>query len=258
LRKPVVVWVKRGLEFNDPLVIEGFPGLGYVGRITVDYIVEKLNAVEFARLYTPYFPQHVIVDEHGEVRLLKASFYYWSEPDSRRSIILVVGDSQAQTIEGQYRLASTILGFTRKLGARRVVCIGGYEAYVSDKPRLYVAGTDLDIIREATSIGVEVGRIGSPIVGLAGVILGIAKFYDMKGIAILVETPGYYPDIVAAKEAIIFVSEYIGVNIDVGDLEKYADKFSQTLRSLEEVAEELKHLSESVRLADRGRLTYIS
>jgi len=258
LRKPVVVWVKRDLEFNDPLVVEGFPGLGYIGRITVDYIVNKLQAVEFARLYTPYFPQHVLVDAYGEANLLKASFYHWSRPNDGRSVILVSGDSQAQTVEGQYRLASTILGFTRKLGARMILCVGGYEAYVDGRPKLYVAGTDPEIVERVASMGVEIGRVGSPIVGLAGVMLGIAKFYDMKGIAILVETPGYYPDVVAAKEAVLFISKYIGVDIDVSDLEVYAAKLSQTLRGFEEVAEELKQLSESARITDRGRLTYIS
>ncbi|MCS7112411.1 MAG: PAC2 family protein [Nitrososphaerota archaeon] len=258
MRKPVVIWVKRNLEFNNPLVIEGFPGLGYIGRITVDYIVEKLQAIEFARLYTPYFPQHVLVDSYGEARLLGASFYHWSKPNDGRSIILVSGDSQAQTVEGQYKLASTILGFTRRLGARRILCIGGYEAYVDGRPKLYVAGTDPEVVGEAISMGVEVGRIGSPIVGLAGVILGIAKFYDMKGIAVLVETPGYYPDVVAAREAVLFVSRYTGIDIDVSDLEVYAAKLSQTLRGFEETLEELRQLSESARITDRGRLTYIS
>lgn len=258
MRKPIVVWVKRGLEFNNPLVIEGFPGLGYIGRIVVDYIVEKLHAIEFARLYTPYFPQHVVVDAYGEAKLLKASFYHWLKPDDRQSIILVAGDSQAQTIEGQYKLASTILGFTRKLGAKKILCVGGYEAYVDGRPRLYVAGTDPEVVGEAVSIGLEVGRVGSPIVGLAGVILGIAKFYDMKGIAVLAETPGYYPDAIAAKEVILFVSKYIGVDIDVGDLDVYAARLSQALRGFEEAAEELRQLSESAKIIDRGRLTYIS
>jgi len=258
LRKPIVLWIKRDLEFNNPLVIEGFPGLGYIGRMVVDYIVEKLHAVEFARLYTPYFPQHVLVDAYGEAKLLKASFYHWLKPNDRQSIILVAGDSQAQTIEGQYRLASTILGFTRKLGAKKILCIGGYEAYVNGRPKLYVAGTDPEVVREVASMGLEVGRVGSPIVGLAGVILGIAKFYDMKGIAILAETPGYYPDAIAAKEVVIFISKCIGVDIDVSDLDLYAARLSQALRGFEETAEELRQLSESARIIDRGRLTYIS
>lgn len=259
LRKPLILWVRKGLEFNRPILIEGFPGLGYVGKITVDYLVEKLRAVEFARMYAPYFPQHVIVDGSGRAHLLKASFYCWKAAEKGgRSLILVSGDSQAQTIEGQYKLASVILGFSSKIGVRKVISVGGYESYVEEKPKVYVAGTDREVVNEAVRLGAQVGRIGTPIVGLAGVIIGIAKFYDMQGLALLAETPGFYPDVEAAKAAVEFLSRYLNLEIDTSDLEVYVKRLRETLEDFEEMIEEFRAARIEAKPVDRGRLSYIS
>ena len=110
---------KKPVNLKRPILIEGFPGLGYIGKIVVTYLVRQLKAQRFADLYSPYFPYHVIVNSSSRVRLPQANFYYWKNSDSDDSdLIFLTGDSQAQALEGQYELTSKILEYSEKLGVK--------------------------------------------------------------------------------------------------------------------------------------------
>jgi len=69
LKKTVII-ERDSIQLENPVLIEGLPGLGMVGRIAVKYLVKKLKAKPFAHLYSPHFPYYVIVNSKGNIRLL--------------------------------------------------------------------------------------------------------------------------------------------------------------------------------------------
>ncbi|UCH02517.1 MAG: PAC2 family protein [Candidatus Bathyarchaeota archaeon] len=73
----------RNVKLKNPILICGFPGLGYIGKISVDYLVEKLKAKKLSTLYTPYFPHHVFVDSSSRIRLPKAQFFFLGPSKSK-------------------------------------------------------------------------------------------------------------------------------------------------------------------------------
>ena len=46
-------------ELDKPILIEGLPGVGNVGKIAADFLAEKLNAKRFATVYSDSFPPQV-------------------------------------------------------------------------------------------------------------------------------------------------------------------------------------------------------
>ncbi len=68
------------IEPNNPVLIEGLPGLGLVGKIAIRYLIKQLNAKRIAHLYSPHFPYFVLVNKKGNVRLLRGTFYYLEKP----------------------------------------------------------------------------------------------------------------------------------------------------------------------------------
>ena len=103
---------KSSIQPKEATLIEGLPGLGMVGRIATRYLMKQLKAQKFALLYSPHFPYYVIVNEKGNARLLRGEFRFWRNPLGN-DLILFTGDSQAQTIEGQYEIAEAILNFAQ-------------------------------------------------------------------------------------------------------------------------------------------------
>jgi Uncharacterized protein (ATP-grasp superfamily) len=53
------------VELNNPVMIVGLPGVGHVGKIVVDHLVEELKAEKVADIYSKHFPPQVIVNENS-------------------------------------------------------------------------------------------------------------------------------------------------------------------------------------------------
>ncbi|MBS7621849.1 PAC2 family protein, partial [Candidatus Bathyarchaeota archaeon] len=106
------------VELKNPILIEGLPGLGLVGKIATRYLIKQLKAQKLAYLYSPHFPYFVLVSKKGSVRLLRGTFYFWKNDNGENDLILFTGDSQAQTIEGQYEISNRILDFAQKYGVK--------------------------------------------------------------------------------------------------------------------------------------------
>ena len=54
-------YIKQFMEIepNNPVLIEGLPGLGLVGKIALRYLIKQLKAKKVAYLYSPHFPYFV-------------------------------------------------------------------------------------------------------------------------------------------------------------------------------------------------------
>ena len=149
------------IQPNNPVLIEGLPGLGLVGKIALRYLIKQLKAKKIAYLYSPHFPYFVLVNKKGNVRLLRGSFYYYQNPKGN-DILLFTGDSQSQTIEGQYEIADRMLDFSEKHGVKTIATIGGYRMEPQEKPKVYIAATNHTIPRKSTRRRSNPERVGEP------------------------------------------------------------------------------------------------
>ena len=138
-------------------------------------MIKQLKPKKVAYLYSPHFPYFVLVNKKGNVRLLSGVFYYYKNPNGN-DLILFTGDSQSQTIEGQYEIADQILNFSEKHNVKTIATIGGYRMEPKEKPKVFIAATSHEILQKAINAGAILSTSGSPIVGTAGLILGLAKF----------------------------------------------------------------------------------
>ena len=149
------------IQPNNPILIEGLPGLGLVGKIALRYLIKQLKAKKIAYLYSPHFPYFVLVNKKGNVRLLRGAFYYYQNPKGN-DIILFTGDSQSQTIEGQYEIADRMLDFSEKHGVKTIATIGGYRMEPKEKPKVFIAATSQDVLNKALASRRNIKHFGKP------------------------------------------------------------------------------------------------
>src|SRR5947209_13049014 len=116
------------VELKEPVLIQGLPGLGYVGKVAVDYFIEKLKPKKIGELYSSYllFPDGnlgINISEDGTYSLPRYEFYAYGERDP--NVILLTGDAQP-SVTGQYEVASIVLDFAQRCGCKAVYTVGGY------------------------------------------------------------------------------------------------------------------------------------
>jgi uncharacterized protein (TIGR00162 family) len=248
----------KPIDSNNPILIEGLPGLGLVGKIAIRYLIKQLKAQKFAYLYSPHFPYFVLVNKKGNVRLLRGTFYYIKNPTGPRDVILFTGDSQSQTIEGQYEIADKMLAFAKKHNVQTIVTIGGYRMETQGKPKVIAAGTSQHILDNALSAGATVSSTGSPIVGTAGLILGLARFKKIDALCLLGETRGYLPDPLAARSVIEVIKNMFNLNIDLAGIDEEIGKAEKMVVRLQKIEENRVVQAEETRKEEDKKTTYIS
>ena len=246
------------IEPNNPILIEGLPGLGLVGKIALRYMIKQLKAKKIAYLYSPHFPYFVLVNKKGNVRLLRGAFYYYKNPNGPNDIILFTGDSQSQTIEGQYEIADQILAFSEKYNIKTIATIGGYRMEPKEKPKVFIAATSQEILDKALQAGATLSTSGSPIVGTAGLILGLARFKKISALCLLGETRGYLPDPLAAKSVLEVLKSTFNFDLDLTGMNEEIARAETMVTRLQQIEEKRALQAEQTRKEEDKKTTYIS
>jgi uncharacterized protein (TIGR00162 family) len=236
-------------ELNDPVLIEGLPGIGFVANITALHLIKEFKAKLFAEIVSASFQDFAVTTEDGKTNSPINKLYYCKREDGGRDLIIWYGNTQALTTSGQYELVGKVLDLVQELGCRFVISIGGFKKEeVQTVPGVYTAATDLKTMKTALDLGTKV-MVGH-IFGIAGILIGLAKLRDLKGFSILVDTLGMYPDSNATRYALTTMGKYLNLTVDLSKVEETADETKKSLESfglIKDIAEEKKKEEQQMR-----------
>jgi uncharacterized protein (TIGR00162 family) len=256
--KETYIKESASVGLDNPVLIEGLPGLGLVGKIAIRYLVKQLKAERFASLYSPHFPYFVLVSKKGSIRLLSGAFYCWKNKNGKNDLIFFTGDSQAQTIEGQYEISDRLLDFAEKHNVKMIVTIGGYRLETKEKPKVFAAATNKVLLERALQAGAVISPRGSPIVGTAGLVLGMAHFRKVDAICLLGETRGYLPDPEAAKSVLDVLHAMFKLDFSMAGLDEEIAKAEKMVTRLQKIEEKRVLQAEETRKEEDKKISYIS
>ena len=232
------------VEMKEPVLIQGLPGLGYVGKVAVDFFIEKLKPKKFAELYSSYllFPDGnlgINISEDGTYSLPKYEFFSFNEGEP--NAIFLTGDAQP-SVTGQYEVASRVLDFAQQFGCKSVFTMGGYGTRSgNDVGAVYSVVGDTFVGERLKKLGAKLAK-GGAVTGAAGVILGIGRQRGLHCAGLLGATSGAYPDLEAARAVIQMLVGLTAMPVELKDLDseiedmrKKMEKFRRT--DLEEAKE---------------------
>ena len=219
----------------DPILIEGLPGIGQVGKLVADYMIHMLGAEKIGEIHSIYFPPQVILDEKGLARLARNELFLY--PSEKRDIIFLVGDHQSTSNEGHYLLSDCYCEIAEELNVKRIYTLGGFGVgHLVDEPRVLGAVNRPDLRDEVESSGVTFNRddSGSGIIGAAGLILGLSAQRGIDAICLMGETSGYLVDPMSAANVLTILSKLIGVPVDPTKLNDRAAEMEKAIESMVE------------------------
>ncbi|MCW3999242.1 MAG: PAC2 family protein [Candidatus Bathyarchaeota archaeon] len=236
-------------QLNDPILIEGLPGIGFVANIAALHLIKELKAKKFAQIFSSSFQDFAITTEDGATRSPINELYYAKCSGSGRDLIIWYGNTQALTTVGQYELVGKILDITADLGCRFVISIGGFKKdEVQGAPGIYSTATDPETMQAALDLGTKV-MVGH-VFGIAGLSVGLARIRDFKGFSLLVDTPGMNPDVNAARYALMTLGKYLSLEVDLSGLEASGEEIKKMLESfgiIRSITEEKKKEEQQLR-----------
>jgi len=218
-------------RLRNPVLVTGLPGIGLVGQVVAKYLIKKMGGKKIADLYSPHFPHQVLMGKKGGMRLLKNKFYLIRLKD--RDLIMVVGDVQAITGQGQYEVAGKILDFVQKHKIKMVITIGGYSSGKMSGPKRVFAAANNEGTRDRFRDMFVFGEAKGTIVGVAGLLPALAHVRGIDAICIMGETHGSYVDPAAATAVIEKLSKLFNFKVDLAQLEAEAKEREKAIKKIE-------------------------
>ncbi|HOB17653.1 MAG TPA: proteasome assembly chaperone family protein [Candidatus Methanoculleus thermohydrogenotrophicum] len=227
-----------------PVLVEGLPGVGHVGKLVADHLVDALGGELVAEIYSLHFPPQVVVDECGVTHLVGNEIYR-CEKDGK-AILFLVGDFQSTSAEGHYILTESYLDIAQDLGVRRIYALGGYGVgHLVENPRVFSA-VNMEHLRpevEAAGGTFENAGTGGVIVGASGLLLGLGRVRGIEGICLMGETSGYIVDPMSADSLLSVLSNLLEIEVDHTFLQERAEDMERAIEKIRE-AEEAKSQEE--------------
>lgn len=224
------------MKFNNAILFVGLPGIGSIGSLVAEHLKKELKAKKFATLYSPHFPYQIIMLKEGSFRLVSNRFYYAKGSKGRSDVVILIGDAQPLTPEGQYEVNEHIVEFFKRLGGTRIYTIGGYSmgAQYVREPKVFGLATDAQTVSEIKKYGVTpTDATGMSVLGSAGMIIAFSKKHRMSAACIMGETGMLDVDANSAKAVLQVIGKMLGIELKLTSIEKLKGETEKMLHELE-------------------------
>ena len=216
------VWLSTGPVEKPIVLMQGVPGLGLVGKIAVQYLIDHLDVELAARIYSDYLQLPAglpgVEVSGGTIHPPSYDLYLYNPPDLDKSFLFLTSEVQPVP-SGQYAVGEAVLDVMSALGKPLYVfTFGGYVPGDSAVVGVFASSNDEALLRALESYGVK--RLdGGFITGAAGVLVALAHLRGIPSACVLSTTSGHMPDPLASKRILVLVREMFGLEVDLSDLE---------------------------------------
>ncbi|MBT4192457.1 MAG: hypothetical protein HOE11_04065 [Candidatus Diapherotrites archaeon] len=246
---PTKILLTKKVSFKDGVLLVGLPGIGLVGKITVDYLLKELKPVKIAEVLSDSFPPSVHT-KNSKINLIKNEIYHLVY--KKKNFLILAGpvqpslDFKVGSAHEHYEFSETLVNFFKSVGINEIVTLAGInigDKRLNKEPGVIVAGTDDVIIKAWKTAGAKEDKKEGLISGAAGLMVGLGRLRSMKGVCLMGETNSQlvYGDQGSAKKMLeLLVKKFkFKLNMksiakDSKDIEKAFKELTQQLEAVED------------------------
>lgn len=217
------------LRFEDPFLIEGFPGVGLVGKITGDHLIEEFEMIHYGNVHCEGIPRAAVYDEGTPEIQTPVRIY----ADEQRDLFVLRSDVPVSPPAAS-NFADCVVDWYDDLGVTPVYTSGLPSEKSEDVPALYgfATGDGAPLLDDA---GVDYPNEQGLVSGPTGALLNQAIESDRTAVGFVVESDPQFPDPEAARVVIKDgVEPLVDVEVPVDDLVDHAEEIRQAKERLAE------------------------
>ena len=231
---------------KGPIVISGFPGVGMVGAIAAEFLIQHLDTKQIGKFFLDKTPPLVAIHEG---KLVEPFGVYYS---SKHNIVVI---HSILAVPGtEWQTGNAIMEISRLLNAKEIISMegvgtpGGEGEEPNEVSRTFFYTTSP--AREKAIVRQKVARLQE------GIIMGPTSAVLMKAGKVPVtcffaETHSSMPDSNAAAQLIKVLDTYLKLKVDYKPLLKLAAKFEEKLRNI------VTQSKQAEDLRDRKQMSYV-
>lgn len=226
-RDIVQVVLEKETSIENPILIEGFPGIGLVGNIASQYIVNELKMTYLGAMSSKFFPPLAVL--LGGVVNMPVRIY----EEARKGIVILTADVPVHPL-ASYDIGREIVSWAESINVREMVCLAGITV-MTDQHRVFGAVTRRELLERIRDM-TEIFELGT-ITGITGSIMNECRIRNIPAVCLLGETLSAEPDPRAAIAAIEVLNRIYGLGVSTTKLAEQAEQIELQMAQL---AQQLK------------------
>jgi proteasome assembly chaperone (PAC2) family protein len=219
-------------ELDHPDMIAAWPGMGYIAKISADYLRRRLNAKIFAEV-----THNMLVYNNGLGSLSPIRHRFYAAPG--KNLVICVGDAQPSIPEESIKLAKDVVDLAVDLGVRRMWTMAAYPTEYTEEPQVFGVYTSEEMRASLEAHGIKIVKEEGVVNGLNGVVIGVAKDRGIPGACLMGDIKyANVPQHLSSRAVLIKLASILGIELDTTHLEKRARRLDASIRKRLEVFEE--------------------
>ncbi|MFH0855634.1 MAG: PAC2 family protein [Candidatus Omnitrophota bacterium] len=226
-------------RLRKPHLIVAWPGMGEVAFRAVSYLIEKLNAEEFASLYAEdFFYLAGSVVKNGLLStsdLPESKFYFWKNKGGKNDLIVFLSNAQPDLARAE-GYSKIIVQVAKSFKVDKVISFASMPQGIdhAQDPEVWFAATSEELSSSLKKFNLKSLKEGQ-ISGMNGLFLGIAKREGLDGFCLLGEIPLYTIQIENPKASgAVLETLYTvtGIRVDLSGLSAQAQTMEDEINKL--------------------------
>jgi len=210
-----VHWFEGDCLPEHSMVLEAVPGVGNVGKILVDGLIEKHPSRIIGWVLHPDFPPHATMSNEGLIGPPRLDIKVVILPNGE-NICIITGVMQPMTASGQYEVAEAILDLMGDSDSSRLLVLAGLAAK-PDSRSVFVVCSDKKFRKtlEKEDIVVSSDQPKGGMIGVAGMVLSLSTTMEVPALGVIAETVGASSDFLAADRMAKWIEQAFEVPLDL-------------------------------------------
>ena len=218
---------------KNPTIITGFPGLGLVGTIAAEFLVNHLHMQKIGKIVLLGMPAMVAVHQY---HLVDAISVYYAPHEN-----IVVVHALSAAAGQEWQLAKEIELMSRMLSAKEIICLEGVASTERKKEfGTFFFSTTESKKKQLQTFGLQPLEEGVVI----GLTAGLLSSMPTHVVCLFAETASQLPDSKAAASLIKALDQYLGLQVDYKPLLVEAQRFEDKLRTILSQGQKTQELSD--------------
>ena len=233
------------VSLDSPTLVEGFPGVGLVGKIVVDHLIEHFDMDHYANVHCEGIPPVTTYQTDSSELVTPVRLYV----DADHDLLALQSDVPIKP-KAATAFANCVTGWFEE-EAVLPIYISGLPRQVESEPALYGVGAGGGAER-LTAAGIETPAETGLVSGPTGALLAHAVENDTTAVGVVVESDPQFPDPDAATAVIERGIEPIA-DLDV-DTTELSDKAAEIEEARKRLLKKVQQASEENSRAEPIRM----
>ncbi|WP_224335968.1 proteasome assembly chaperone family protein [Haloprofundus halobius] len=215
------------LAFDEPLLVEGLPGVGLVGKIAADHLVEEFEMTHYANVHCESIPKVAVYRDddrsiHPPVRIYG---------DAERDLLVLQSDVPISP-GAATEFAECLSDWFDDVNLTPIYISGLPREKDDEPPALYGIGTG-DAAPMLDDAGIDAPAEMGLVSGPTGALLSYAVENDQSAVGLVVESDPQFPDPEAARVIITDgINALSDIEVPTDDLVDHAEEIREAKQRL--------------------------